>query len=196
MFLRGQSRDGVLAAGAHLFPSGLELAAGAFGEGVGAHGRKRVKCGPQLGVGLHTTVVAPQPLAVTQARPSEVRRHAGPGQQIDGAAVELVGDMAVGHQCPRKRRRTRALSVPLAEAIADNRLQAAAASAGCPLRIAASTSSGSGQCGMTNLSSLLALCAATAASSYSARPLYSTALAYSTKVNAMPSPRLDALTII
>jgi hypothetical protein len=113
MLLRRQFDAWVLAVPAYLLPGGLELESSAFGKGVRAHGRKRVKCGPKLGAGLGTAVGAPQPLAVAQPRPGEVSRHPGMTEQLDGLSVEVVDDSAVGQQGPRKRRRTTAAPIPL-----------------------------------------------------------------------------------
>jgi hypothetical protein len=84
LFLRGQSGAGALTVGAYLFARGLELAAGALGKGVGAHGRKLIEGASQLRGSVGTTIVARQPFAVTQSCPRGLRNHAGAGKQFDG----------------------------------------------------------------------------------------------------------------
>ena len=105
LLLRSQVGACIFAAFAGRLAGRLELSPGAFGEGLGAHGRERVERGPQLVAGIDPPVLPAQPFAVDQAGAGQVGRHPGSAQQLDRLAVLLFGGTSPGYQRPGPRRR-------------------------------------------------------------------------------------------
>src|SRR4051794_17603312 len=81
--LGGQLLAGLQPALADALAGGQQLTLGAGGERRGAHARELLDRRAQLLASVEAAPLAPQPLAIEQARPRELQTHAGAPQPLD-----------------------------------------------------------------------------------------------------------------
>jgi hypothetical protein len=144
-----------------------------LGERPGAGRDEDLVRGAKLIAGIAAAALAAQPLSVEQVSASQLSAQAGASQVVDRLAVKILSDLIRRQQGERVSVPS-AQSVPVAWVVSASSARASAARAACPLRTAASISSGRIRVDNSSCGCSLACCAAASASSYRPRPLYST----------------------
>ena len=171
-----------------------QLGPGSLGERPGAGGDEDPIGGAKLIAGITPAALAAEPLAVEQADTGLLNAQAAASEAVDRLPVKIFRRLDLGVSRARERASVpSAQSVLAARVVSASRSRAPAARAACPLRTAASISSGKIKVDHSSCGCSLACSAAASAFSYRPRLLYSTAVAQSMQASASPSPLRLAL---